>query len=1052
MGSGASKDKKRVGKENKNGNKDTKPRTKHDTKRDSDPKHEDDDLPPLAAREPDNTFAVRKQTQPHEAADSDAENPVDSDVTDTDVGATDSINLNLKPENAAKRPTSAAGNKLDFLPKEKFAERLETYCGYIFSKADVDGDGRLNQDEFTSIVQSKTLGLSITAQETREMMIKYDTRNGGDAIETPDFVYVMVDLMQKHAKMLKAKNDKAWEWFVMYFDDDPNSLPLYYSTDKRKMTYDKPVGISYRVEFDDQQEFQTLIHVSEDTTLSSFVDKNGIRFYLDPDSQQWVQFPDSWVDSFEVVSERAFEFNTETNYAKVEDNRYIRFVHPVTGQEFESQIENDKRMLYDEKSGDWIRCPVCVEKYIPEVIRGLYQLRKQLPAWTNITEKILALRDNNYNAQEAVAWKITETEYAEEFEEPSNTNHDPSAGPTLAASEEKLQELKEVQAELETVKKSLQKSMADSLTSKSERMQAVIEEEAAREMLASVTQTMKKMQTDRNERDRAYMELELENQELKAKIELSKRNNLAVDSGMTLRNEQLQTRVAELTQQLESIAGNDSTLEKSLASRETALTEAQEKIAQMSMQLNEQANKLEEAEAQNSRLRTEVRDLQAECSQLKTETEMKSGNIAVNQQTQKTALKKMQVQIDTLKVQKEELKDLVRSDLVPSFRISLQGLGNHLTSSMNSIAEKATREILAKYRYEVRQRKLLYNKIQELKGNIRVFCRVRADDRVSCILKFPDERALGTPIEIICPNPRDPTESKKYEFDRVFSPNATQADVFDDTEPIMTSAVDGYNVTLIAYGQTGSGKTYTMMGTEDNPGVNRRAVNELLRVCHERDSISYVIKVSLMEIYNEKFVDLLCNLPVEQQECELRMDQKTKAGYVTNLTERVISSTEDVVQTLADGERNRSVASTKMNSVSSRSHLLLTLTIEGKDSISGQVTKGKLTMVDLAGSERISKTEATGQRLVEAAAINKSLSALGQVFASLKKKDSHIPYRNSKLTHILQDSLGGDAKACVFINVSPAESNLAETVGTINFGSAIRSIELGGAKKTSKKK
>jgi kinesin family member C2/C3 len=107
-------------------------------------------------------------------------------------------------------------------------------------------------------------------------------------------------------------------------------------------------------------------------------------------------------------------------------------------------------------------------------------------------------------------------------------------------------------------------------------------------------------------------------------------------------------------------------------------------------------------------------------------------------------------------------------------------------------------------------------------------------------------------------------------------------------------------------------------------------------------------------------------------------------------------------------------------------------------------------MVDLAGSERISKTEATGQRLVEAAAINKSLSALGQTFTSLRKGESHVPYRNSKLTHILQDSLGGDAKCCVFINVSPAESNLAETLGTINFGAAIRTIELKGDKKPKK--
>jgi kinesin family member C2/C3 len=239
----------------------------------------------------------------------------------------------------------------------------------------------------------------------------------------------------------------------------------------------------------------------------------------------------------------------------------------------------------------------------------------------------------------------------------------------------------------------------------------------------------------------------------------------------------------------------------------------------------------------------------------------------------------------------------------------------------------------------VRQRKLIYNQLQELKGNIRVFCRVRHDDRVKCVLGFPDENGMGTPTEIVCPNPRDPSEKKKFEFDRVFSPKSTQQEVFDDTEPIMTSCVDGYNVCILAYGQTGSGKTFTMMGTEDNPGVNRRCVNELLKICSQRQSIKYKVSVSLMEIYNEKFVDLLSTLPVDQQDCELRMDPKTKAGFITNLTERPIVNTEDVVKTLSDGEANRHVSATKMNSVSSRSHLLLTLMVEGQDTSLGRSLK-----------------------------------------------------------------------------------------------------------------
>ena len=225
-----------------------------------------------------------------------------------------------------------------------------------------------------------------------------------------------------------------------------------------------------------------------------------------------------------------------------------------------------------------------------------------------------------------------------------------------------------------------------------------------------------------------------------------------------------------------------------------------------------------------------------------------------------------------------------------------------------------------------------------------------------------------------------------------------------------------------------------MMGTEESPGVNRRAVKELLRVCKLREDVDFTLKISIMEIYNEKIFDLLNSKAIGQETCEIRMDPNTKLPFVSNLVERQVTSVEDVMKILAEGDANRSVASTSMNASSSRSHLLLQITVNTYNNISNVSTTGKLTLVDLAGSERISKSEATGQRLVEAAAINKSLSALGQVFTSIRTGQPHIPYRNSKLTHILQDSLGGDSKTCFFINVSPAESNISETMGTLLFG------------------
>lgn len=286
-----------------------------------------------------------------------------------------------------------------------------------------------------------------------------------------------------------------------------------------------------------------------------------------------------------------------------------------------------------------------------------------------------------------------------------------------------------------------------------------------------------------------------------------------------------------------------------------------------------------------------------------------------------------------------------------------------------------------------------------------------------------------------------------FSFDKVYDPNSTQEQIFGDTKGIITSCVDGYNVCLMAYGQTGSGKTFTMMGPDNNPGINIRAMKELFDVCKERaETVTYTLKVSLIEIYNETIQDLLTT---DAKPLELRTAGNKVS--IPNLKEVVIRNLDDIKKTMAQGDKNRTVASTKMNSTSSRSHLLLMLSVEGQDKVTNAITKGTLILCDLAGSERISKTEAEGQRLVEAAAINKSLSALGQVFTALRTSQLHVPYRNSKLTQILQPSLGGDAKACLFVNVSPDVNNFSETVSTLNFGSNAKQIALGQAKQNIRK-
>ncbi|KAI1882229.1 hypothetical protein AGOR_G00248540 [Albula goreensis] len=345
---------------------------------------------------------------------------------------------------------------------------------------------------------------------------------------------------------------------------------------------------------------------------------------------------------------------------------------------------------------------------------------------------------------------------------------------------------------------------------------------------------------------------------------------------------------------------------------------------------------------------------------------------------------------------------------------------------------RVVEELRTLYRKEAVERKALYNRLLELQGNIRVFCRCRASPTSTTCLEVTSDEEVAVSQK---------GTKRKFLFDKVYSSSASQEKVFEGTLPIIASCVDGYNICILAYGQTGSGKTYTMMGPKDKPGVNIRSIRELLRICKERENITYALKISMLEIYNESINDLL----TKNSTNPLEIRTQGKSVTVPGLTDVEVKTEEDILNVMELGEKNRKIASTKMNIESSRSHLILTLRVEGTDTVSGVTSHGTLTLCDLAGSERISKTEAKGPRLLEAASINKSLTALGQVFSALKCNALHVPFRNSKLTHLLQPCLSGDAKACVFVNVSPDAKNMAETLSTLQFGSSIRQVVLGKA-------
>ncbi|XP_048533081.1 kinesin-like protein KIN-14E isoform X1 [Triticum urartu] len=385
-------------------------------------------------------------------------------------------------------------------------------------------------------------------------------------------------------------------------------------------------------------------------------------------------------------------------------------------------------------------------------------------------------------------------------------------------------------------------------------------------------------------------------------------------------------------------------------------------------------------------------------------------------------------------------------------------------------------DLKMKYHEEMAKRKKLHNIVQETKGNIRVFCRCRPLSKVEtssgykCVVDF--DGANDGDIGII----NGGTAKKTFKFDRVYTPKDDQAEVYADASPLVTSVLDGYNVCIFAYGQTGTGKTFTMEGTERNRGVNYRTLEELFKIAEERkDTVTYNISVSVLEVYNEQIRDLLATSPSSKK---LEIKQAGEGSHhVPGIVEAKVEDINEVWDVLQTGSNSRAVGSNNVNEHSSRSHWLvitniifhfsmeylpacgkngltfiiffsmLCIMVRAKNLINGDCTRSKLWLVDLAGSERLAKTDAQGDRLKEAQNINRSLSALGDVISALASRSSHIPYRNSKLTHLLQDSLGGDSKALMFVQISPSDNDVSETLSSLNFASRVRGIELGPAKK-----
>ncbi|CAM6015279.1 unnamed protein product [Sphagnum balticum] len=348
-------------------------------------------------------------------------------------------------------------------------------------------------------------------------------------------------------------------------------------------------------------------------------------------------------------------------------------------------------------------------------------------------------------------------------------------------------------------------------------------------------------------------------------------------------------------------------------------------------------------------------------------------------------------------------------------------------------------ELEALYKEEQILRKRYFNMMEDMKGKIRVYARWRPLSEKEH--RENQRNVLSSPDEFTLEHPWKEDKPKQHQFDHVFDQFATQEQIFNDTKYLVQSAIDGYNVCIFAYGQTGSGKTFTIYGSDTDPGLTPRATRELFH-CMKRDSkkFSFALKVYMLEIYQDTLIDLL--LPKnggKPKRLEIKKDPKGMV-VVENVTLMPIVSLDELESIVAKGLEKRHTSGTQMNAESSRSHLILSIIIESTNLQTQVLVRGKLSFVDLAGSERVKKSGSSGEQLKEAQSINKSLSALGDVISALATEEQHIPYRNHKLTMLMSDSLGGNAKTLMFVNISPADSNLDETHNSLCYATRVRSI------------
>ncbi|KAL3661472.1 hypothetical protein V7S43_013672 [Phytophthora oleae] len=715
-----------------------------------------------------------------------------------------------------------------------------------------------------------------------------------------------------------------------------------------------------------------------------------------------------------------------------------------------------------------------------------------------------ALRHSTVHERDEISREVLIESLREEIEALSSSVQDETEA--RAAAEVEVQQLRESLAHMEAMETEMTE-MTDELIAKSQEIRTRDEQvEELRESLLKLQSEMATANDGgiefTNERENMQSQLEVKDKKISTiKEELdtlkSQYDDLAASERQLKASlEQDNEEVDELKEKLESLTRN---LEESKQER----SELEKRLQFDKGEMSQNRKEVEELNSLNSDLQKQLDEATKRTSELERASALSTASTVSSVSDKEIAeskrlimeIQSMRTSMDSLSAENARLRNQegMSTSVVPAKRVSADVL------QMNFTPEQLARKYLA----ERTRNASLLSRLQTVCGNIQVFCRVRpiineelekswGSKLAVNVVNQADLAAMDIRPDRAFTNDSDGkivsngnmealannSSWKVFTFDRILGPEETQNDVFREVEPIAQSVVDGFKACIFAYGQTGSGKTYTMEGTPSDPGLNYRIISHLFQSVQLRgaiytpepeknedqddemnglhganDSSVYHVQVGVLEIYNDSLRDLINTS--NSKSLEIRHDSASGDICVPDLTMATVSSPQQTIDVLRNAQTNRVTGKTNSNMHSSRSHSIVIVQISKRRPENDDIDKdpaefeaeeegcGKLYLVDLAGSERVKKSNVSGDMLKEAAHINKSLSALADVMEALDKKMTHIPYRNSKLTYLLQDVLNSSCKTVMIVNVGPTIENASETYRSLQLAERVRNIVVG---------